>query len=157
MQRKEARRLNREARKKIKEARKKEEEAKASNSSSSEVSSSTKDGDDDVSYQVSKGGKKDSKVKGNDNNKYAAISFNYSSMPNHDYRAHINVSTGKLPHFDGTNFSKWKHLMKTYHVGLHSGIWEIVHDGFEPPVDPKNPTPTEVRNVHLNAQATNVL
>ena len=64
---------------------------------------------------------------------------------------------GKLPHFDGTNFAKSKHLMKAYLVGLHPGFWKIVHDGVEPPVDPKNPTPTEVCNIHVNNQATSVL
>jgi len=108
MQRKEARRLKREARKKREEDKKKKlEEDKANNTSSSELSSSIKDGDDDESYQMSKGGKKESKGKGNDN-KYVAISFNYSSMsiPNHDRRSFINVPVGKLPHFDGTNFAQ---------------------------------------------------
>ena len=119
-QRKEERRLKREARKKRREARKKkEEEAKAKNTSSSEISSSTKDRDDDESYQVTKGGKKENKGKGgaNSNNKYAAVSFNYSSMsmPNHDQRSFINVLAGKLPHFDRTNFAKWKHLMRAYY------------------------------------------
>jgi len=48
--RKETRRLKREERRKIREARKKKEEAKAPNTSSSELSSSSKDGDE--SYQV---------------------------------------------------------------------------------------------------------
>jgi hypothetical protein len=112
------------------------------------MSSSSKDGDDDESYQLSKGGKKEKKGKGKaDNNKYAAISFNYSSMPmtNHDRRSFINVPVSKLPHFDRTNFAKWKHLMRAYLIGLHPGIWEIVCNGFEPPVDPKNPTLEEMR------------
>ncbi|XP_066384790.1 uncharacterized protein [Miscanthus floridulus] len=36
-------------------------------------------------------------------------------------------------------------------------MWEIVHDGFVPPIDPENPTQIEYRNVHLNSQATSVL
>ena len=55
-------------------------------------------------------GKKDKKGKGkkNDDKKYAAVSFNYSSMSitNHDRKSFINVPTSKLPHFDGTNFAK---------------------------------------------------
>jgi hypothetical protein len=156
MQRKEARRLKREARKKREEAKKKQEDDKASYTSSSELSSSTKDGDDDESYQVSKGGKKQSKGKGSDN-KYVAVSFNYSSMTNNNHRPYINVPMGKLPRFDGTNFAKWKHLMRAYLVGLHPGIWEIVHNGVEPPVDPNNPTQAKICNIHLNGQATSVL
>ena len=69
----------------------------------------SEDGDDNESYQVSKGNKKEKKGKGKaDNNKYDAVSFNYSSIPmtNHDWRSFINVPMGKLPHFNGTNFAK---------------------------------------------------
>ena len=110
---------------------------------------------------MSKGGKKEKKGKGkaDSNNKYAAVSFNYSSMPltNHDRRSFINVPVGKLPHFDGTNFAKWKHLIRAYLIGLHLGIWEVVCNGFESPVDPKKTTLDEMRIIHLNGQATSVL
>ena len=102
---------------------------------------------------------KKGKGKVDSNNKYAAVSFNYSSMPmtNLDRKSFINVSMGKLPHFDGTNFTKWKHLMRAYLIGLHPDIWEVICNGFEPPVDPKNPTLDEMRIIHLNGQATSVL
>ena len=60
--------------------------------------------------------------------KYATVSFNYSSMSmtNHDQKPFINVSIGKLPHFKGTNFAKWKHLMRAYLIFLHLGIWEVL-------------------------------
>ena len=77
-----------------------------------------------MSYQVSKGGK-EKKGKGKaDNNKFAIVLFNYSSMPmtNHDRKSFINVPVGKLSHFVGTNFAKWKHLMRAYLTGLHSSI-----------------------------------
>ena len=109
---------------------------------------------------MTKRGKEKKKGKGgaNSNNKYAAISSNYSSMPmtNHDRRSFIYIPVGKLPHFDGTNFAKWKHLMRAYLIGL-LGIWEVVCNGFEPPVDPKNPTMEEMRIIHLNGQATSAL
>jgi len=113
-QRKEERKLKREARRKRREARKKkEEEEKATNALSSDISSSFEDRDDDESYQMSMGDKKEKKGKDKANNKYTTVSFNYSSMPmtNHDRMSFINVPAGKLPHFDGTNFAKWKHLM----------------------------------------------
>jgi flagellar biosynthesis GTPase FlhF len=130
--RKEERRLKREARIKRREARnKKGQEAKASNASSSEP----------------------------DNNKSAVVSFNYSSMSmtNHDRKSFINMPADKLHHFDGTNFIKWKHLMRAYVIGLHLDIWEVVFNGFEPLVDPKNPTMEEMRIIHLNGQATSVI
>ena len=46
--------------------------------------------------------------------------------------------------------------MRAYLIGLHPSIWEIVCNGFEPLVDPKNPTLEEMRIIHLNGQATNV-
>ena len=102
---------------------------------------------------MSEGNKKEKKGKGKaNNNKCAAVSFNYSSIPmtNHDRRSFI-------PHFNGTNFAKWKHLMRAYLIGLHPDVWEIVCNAFEPPVDPKNPTLEEMRIIHLNGQATSVL
>ena len=91
---------------------------------------------------MSEGNKKEKKGKGKaNNNKYVVVSFNYSSIPmtNHDRRSFINVPAGKLPHFNGINFAKWKHLIRAaYLIGLHPGIWEIVCNGFESPVDPKN-------------------
>jgi hypothetical protein len=166
LQRKEERRLICEERAKRRAARAKEEEKKAYDASSSELSSSSDDGDDDVSYHASKGNKKtknkgkkkDSKDKGsNTKKKYTAISFNYSYLSNRDCKSFINVPMGKLPHFDRTNFVKWKQLMRAYLIGLHPGLWEIVCSGFEPPEDPKEPTNEELATVHLNGQATSIL
>ena len=64
---------------------------------------------------------------------------------------------GKLPQFDGTNFAKWKHMMKAYLFRLYPEMWNIVCVGFKDPVDPKNPTPREIRMIHRNAQATSAL
>jgi hypothetical protein len=47
--------------------------------------------------------------------------------------------------------------MRAYHIGLHPGIWKVVCNGFEPPVDPKNPTLDEMRIIHLNGEAISVL
>jgi hypothetical protein len=106
----------------------------------------------------SKKDKKENGKKENDN-KYVTVSFNYSSMSmtNHDRKSFIIVSVGKLPHFDGTNFTKWKHLMRAYLIGFHPSIWVVVCNEFEPPVDPKNLTMEEMRIIHLNNQATSVL
>jgi hypothetical protein len=46
--------------------------------------------------------------------------------------------------------------MRAYLIGLHPDIWEVVCNGFEPSVDPKNPTMKEMRIIHLNGQATSV-
>ena len=74
-----------------------------------------------------------------------------------DHKSFISVPMSKLSYFDGTNFDKWEHLMRAYLIGLHTSIWEVVCNGFEPQVDPKNPTMEEMRIIHLNSQATSVL
>jgi hypothetical protein len=38
----------------------------------------------------------------------------------------ISIPVGKLPQFDGTNFAKWKHMMKAYLTGLNLELWNIV-------------------------------
>jgi hypothetical protein len=64
------------------------------------------------------------KDKGSSNKKkkYAAVSFNYSYLSNHDRKSFINIPAGKFTPFDGTNFAKWKHLMRAYLTGLHPGL-----------------------------------
>jgi hypothetical protein len=156
---KEDRRRIREEREKRRAARKKKEEKKSNDASSSELSTSLDDGDDDVLYHASKNNKKNkNKDRGSTTNKkkYAAISLNYSHLTNLDRKSFIQVPTGKLPYFDGTNFAKWKHLMRAYLIGLHTGRWEIVCSGFEPPEKPKEPTNEEVTAIHHNGQATSI-
>ena len=162
LKRKEERKCIREERAKRRAARTKQEERKMYDASSSELSSSSEDGDDDASYHVSKeqekNKKKGNKDKGSSNKKkYSAVSINYSYLTNRDRKSFINVPAGKLPHFDGTNFAKWKHLMKAYLIGLHPGLWEIVCSGFQAPENPKEPTNEELAAVHLNGQATSIL
>jgi hypothetical protein len=81
------------------------------------------------------------KDKGSSTNKkkYAAISFDYSYLSNRDKKSFINVPAGKLPHFDGTNFAKWKHLMKAYLVALHPGLWELCAVDFSHRRIPRTP------------------
>jgi hypothetical protein len=159
LKREEDRRRIREERKKRRAARKKKE-VKVYDASSSELSSSSDDGDDDVSYHVSKvDKKKKNKDKSSCTNKkkYTTISFNYSYLTNRDRKSLINVPTSKLPHFNRTNFAKWKHLMMTYLIGLHPNLWEIVCSEFEPSEDPEEPTNKELIAVHLNGQAISIL
>jgi len=93
----------------------------------------------------------------NSKKKFSAVSFNYSYLTNRDKKSYINVPTGKLPHFDGTNFVKWKHLMRAYLIALHPRLWEIVCSGLQPPKDSEHPTNDELAAVHLNGQATSIL
>jgi hypothetical protein len=160
--RKEERKAKREERAKRRAAKKEEEKKKEKevyDASSSELSSSTDDGDDDESYNRSKKDKKGKSTKEDNSNKkkYSAVSFNYSYLSNRDKKCLVNVPAGKLPHFDGTDFAKWKHLMSRYLGALHPGLWGVVCDGFQEPADPENPTNEEMIAVHFNNQATSIL
>ena len=121
--------------------------------SSPQPSSESENGDDDE-YYAQRLPKRT--LKSNTKRSYSSVSFNYDSI-NLPTNTHINIPTGKLPQFDGTNFAKWKHMMKAYLIGLHPEMWNIVCVGFEDPVDPENPTPREIRMIHRNAQATSAL
>jgi hypothetical protein len=69
----------------------------------------------------------------------------------------VTIPIGKLPQFDGTEFAKWKHMMKDYLTGLSLELWNIVCVGFDDPKDFGNLTPRDRRNIRRNAQATSIL
>jgi hypothetical protein len=59
----------------------------------------------------------------------------------------VTIPVGKLAQFDGTNFAKWKHMMKAYLTGLSLELWNIVCVGFDDPEDFGNLTPRDGRNI----------
>jgi hypothetical protein len=87
---------------------------------------------------------------------YRSVSFNYDSLETKS-KDDITIPVGKLPQFDGTNFSKWKHMMKAYLTGLSLELWNIVCVGFDDPKDFGNLTPRDRCNIKRNAQATSIL
>jgi hypothetical protein len=89
-------------------------------------------------------------------NDYRSISFNYDSLDTKS-KDDVTIPVGKLPQFDGTNFAKWKHMMKAYLIGLSLELWNIMCVGFDDPEDFGNLTPRDHRNIRRNAQATSIL
>jgi hypothetical protein len=122
--------------------------------SSPQPSSESENGDDDDEYYAQRLPRRT--LKSNTKRSYSSVSFNYDSI-NMSINTRINIPVDKLPPFDGTNFAKWKHMMKAYLIGLHPEMWNIVCVGFEDLVDPENTTPRDMCNIHCNAQATSVL
>jgi hypothetical protein len=59
----------------------------------------------------------------------------------------FTIPVGKLPQFDGTNFAKWKHLMKAYLNGLNLELWNVVCVGFDDPEDYEKLTTRDCRNI----------
>jgi hypothetical protein len=91
--------------------------------SSPQPCSESENGDDDDEYYAQRLPKRT--LKSNTKRSYSSVSFNYDSvgLPTN---THINIPTGKLPQFDGTNFAKWQHMMKAYLIGIHPEMWDIV-------------------------------
>jgi hypothetical protein len=129
-------------------------------SPSSSSSSSSENGDGDDEYYGTRIPKRTLKPKPKPKAKpkddYRSVSFNYDSLETKS-KDDITIPVGKLPQFDGTNFAKWKHMMKAYLTGLSLELWNIVCVGFDDPKDFGNLTPHDRRNIKRNAQATSIL
>jgi hypothetical protein len=67
------------------------------------------------------------------------------------------MDTHRPPHFDGTNFSYYSARMACYLEVVDLGVWRVTHDGMKPPKNPKKPTTSEEKEIHLNARAKNCL
>jgi hypothetical protein len=86
---------------------------------------------------------------------YNTTSFNYDSLPsNHTF---TSVHSGKAPHFDGMNYSKWHHGMKVHLMSLNMSIWKVVCIGVDFPDEGEMPDYNQLQQMHYNAQASNVL
>src|SRR3954465_9105733 len=59
--------------------------------------------------------------------------------------------------FDGTNYDIWKNRMLIHFRDMDPKLERIVDIGFYPPMDFKNLSSEDVKNLYLDAQASNVL
>jgi hypothetical protein len=127
-------------------------------SSSSSSSSSSENGDEDDEYYGTRIPKRTIKPKPKHKAKYdyRSVSFNYDTLDTKS-KDDVTIPVGKLPQFDGTNFAKWKHMMKAYLTGLSLELWTIVCVGFDDPEDFRKLTPLDHRNIRRNARATSIL
>jgi hypothetical protein len=84
-------------------------------SSSSSSSSSSENGDGDDEYYDTRIPKRTlkPKPKAKSKNDYKSVSFNYDSLET-NFKDDVTIPVGKLPQFYGTNFAKWKHMIKAY-------------------------------------------
>jgi hypothetical protein len=69
------------------------------------------------------------------------------------------VPLGKLPVFDGEDYSMWSVKMKGHLTSLHESIWDVVEYGAQvPQVVDKDYDSDEVAQIrHFNSQATTIL
>jgi hypothetical protein len=47
--------------------------------------------------------------------------------------------------------------MACYLEAVDLGVWRVTRDGMKPPKNPKKPTTSEEKEIHLNARAKNCL
>jgi hypothetical protein len=59
--------------------------------------------------------------------------------------------------FDGTNYDIWKIHMLDYFWVMDPTMEQIVDKSFSPPMDSRNLSLEDEKNLHLNAQATHVI
>ena len=59
--------------------------------------------------------------------------------------------------FDGTNYDIWKNRMLIHFRDMDPNLERIVDIGFSPPMDFKNLSSEDEKNLYLDAQASNVL
>jgi hypothetical protein len=64
-----------------------------------------------------------------DKRSYNTISINYDNSP--PSSTFTSVPIGKAPRFDGTDYTKWRYLMKMHLISLNRSVWTIVHTGVD--------------------------
>jgi hypothetical protein len=64
-----------------------------------------------------------------DKKSYNTTSFNYDHLP--PSSAFTSVPLVKAPHFDATDYTKWRYSMKMHLISLNLSIWTIVRTGVE--------------------------
>jgi hypothetical protein len=114
-------------------------------------SSSSEDGDSNE--EVFKKGRKGRNK--HDRPSYNTMSFSYNNMPSSI--AYTSVPIGKAPHFDGTNYNKWKKCMKNYLYSISPEVWQVICDGVDFLDDDEQPTLDQLQRIHRNAQAISIL
>jgi hypothetical protein len=127
---------------------------KLKDSKSHEVASSSSSNEEtDASFEEEAKGKKGRK---GDKRCYNTTSFNYNNLPHSS--AFTSVPIGKLPsRFDGTNYTKWKYLIKMHLISLSLSIWMVVCAGVDFPEENEELDFEQLQQIHRNAQASSVL
>jgi hypothetical protein len=95
--------------------------------------------------------------KRHERNKYSKMPLRY---PRISKRAPLlSVPLGKLPYFDGEDYSMWSDKMRHHLTSLHESIWDIVEYGAQvPKVGDKDYDSDEATQIrHFNSQATSIL
>jgi hypothetical protein len=90
-----------------------------------------------------------------DNKLYNNTSFNYDNLPSSS--AFTSVPIGKAPHFDGTDYTKCRYLMKMHQISLNLSIWTIMRTEVEFSYENEELDFEQFQQIHRNAQASSML
>jgi hypothetical protein len=61
------------------------------------------------------------------------------------------------PHLDDTNFPYYSARMACYLEAVDLGVWRVIYDGIKPPKNPEKLTPSDEKEICMNARAKNCL
>jgi hypothetical protein len=67
------------------------------------------------------------------------------------------MDTGRVPHFDGTNYPYWSVRMASYLEAVGLDVWRVTREGTNPPAKPDRLTKADEKEIHFNAIARNAL
>jgi hypothetical protein len=132
---------------KIDKLKKKLKESKSCEVASSSSSNEETDASSEEEAKDKKGGKGDQRS-------YDTTPFNYDNLP------HSSTFTSVLiviPHFDGTDYTKWSYSMRMHLISLSLSVWNILRVGVDFPDKDEELDFEQLQQIHRNTQASSVL
>jgi hypothetical protein len=87
-------------------------------------------------------------------NEFNRVHFDYSRnvVPNFS-----SAPLRKLPTLSELNYDEWADNMKSYLIGVHPSLWEIVNIGMNKPAQGKEMMPEMMQEVHRNARVVSII
>jgi hypothetical protein len=140
---------------KIVKFKKKLKSKKIKGQEESSSSSNEEANDSSSSHESTHATKGKGKKKHGSKPSYKSTSFNHDTLPsNHSF---TSMHSGKVPHFDGTNYAKWRHGMKVHLMSLNLSVWKVICTCVDFLEEGETPNYKQLQQSHYNAQASNVL
>jgi hypothetical protein len=98
---------------------------------------------------------KSKKGRKGDKRSYNTTSSNYDNLPLSS--TFTSVPIGKVPCFNGMNYTKWRYSMKMHLISLNPSVWTTMHTCVDFPDEDEGLGFEQLQQIHRNTQATSVL
>jgi hypothetical protein len=98
---------------------------------------------------------KSKKGRKGDKRSYNTTSSNYDNLPLSS--TFTSVPIGKVPCFNGMNYTKWRYSMKMHLISLNLSVWTSMHTCVDFPDEDEGLGFEQLQQIHRNTQATSVL